>query len=269
MNKHIFHGLIMSALLLPGLVTAQKRDKHKGKLVWYDEFNAPGRPDTTRWGYDLGSGPENGWGNNEQQYYTDRTENARIENGVLIIEARRDSVQGKAYTSARVISRKKGDWVYGYVEVRAKLPKGKGTWPAIWMLPTDWSYGGWPTSGEIDIMEHVGYDPEVVHGTIHSELYNHIKQTQKEGKTKVAGSQDDFHVYAMRWTADKMDFLVDDKVFYTIPKDPRDGYKGWPFDKRFYLVLNVAVGGNWGGKEGIDPSIWPQRMEVDYVRIYQ
>lgn len=252
---------------MPGIAQGQSvKDKQKGKLIWSDEFNVPGRPDTTRWGYDIGG---NGWGNNELQYYTDKPENARVENGMLIVEAQQDSLGGKPYTSSRIVSRKKGDWVYGYIEVRAKLPRGKGTWPAIWMLSTDWSYGGWPASGEIDIMEHVGYDPDVIHGTVHTESYNHVKQTQKEGKITVPGSQDDFHVYAMRWTKKQMDFLVDDKVYHSVAHDLKDDFRGWPFDKRFYLILNVAVGGNWGGKEGVDPSIWPQRMEVDYVRVYR
>ena len=136
------------------------------------------------------------------------------------------------------------------------------------MLPTDWKYGGWPASGEIDIMEHVGYDPGVIHGTIHTEAYNHIKQTQKEGKITVPTAQDEFHVYAVDWSEDRMDFFVDDERYHTILREPGDDYKGWPFDQRFYLIMNIAVGGNWGGAQGVDPGIWPQRMEVDYVRVY-
>jgi beta-glucanase (GH16 family) len=239
----------------------------KPKLVWSDEFENGSSPDTTRWSYDLGS--PNGWGNNELQFYTTDPKNARIENGVLIIEAHQDSVEGKPYTSARLVTKNKGDWTHGKIEVKARLPKGKGTWPAIWMLSTDWKYGGWPASGEIDIMEHVGYDPGVVHGTIHTETYNHIKQTQKEGKVSVPTAQDEFHLYGLNWTDEKMDFLVDDKVFYTVDRDAKDDFKGWPFDQRFHLILNLAVGGNWGGKEGVDTTIWPRRMEVDYVRVYQ
>lgn len=136
------------------------------------------------------------------------------------------------------------------------------------MLSTDWKYGGWPASGEIDIMEHVGYDPGVIHGTIHTEKYNYIKQTQKEGKTSVADAQDTFHVYAIDWREDKIDFFVDDKRYHTVTREPSDDFTGWPFDQRFFLILNIAVGGNWGGREGIDDSIWPQRLEVDYVRVY-
>lgn len=241
------------------------------KPVWFDEFDYTGTPDTTRWNYDLGDGCPNNcnWGNNESQFYTSNLKNARVENGNLIIEAHKDSLGGKAYTSTRLVSKQKGDWLYGRIEVRAKLPKGKGTWPAIWMLSTDWKYGGWPASGEIDIMEHVGYDPGVIHGTIHTEKYNHIKQTQKEGKITIADAMDQFHVYAIDWTKDKIDFFVDDRLYHTVTRDPQDDFNGWPFDQKFHLIMNIAVGGNWGGKEGIDDSIWPQQMEVDYVRVYK
>lgn len=241
-------------------------EKTPPRLVWSDEFSNPGAPDTSKWSYDLGG---HGWGNNELQYYTNDARNVRVENGNLVIEARKDSFENKAYTSSRIISKHKGDWLYGRIEVRARLPKGKGTWPAIWMLSTDWKYGDWPASGEIDIMEHVGYDPEVVHGTIHTEAYNHVKQTQKEGKITVTGAQDDFHIYAVDWREDKMDFFVDNKLYHTVERDPKDDFKGWPFDQKFHLLMNIAVGGNWGGKEGVDESIWPQQMIVDYVRVYE
>lgn len=240
-------------------------------LVWSDEFDYTGAPDTTKWNYDLGDGCPNvcNWGNNELQYYTNDPKNVRVENGMLIIEAHNDSLGGKAYTSTRMVSKNKGDWLYGRIEVKAKLPRGKGTWPAIWMLSTDWSYGGWPESGEIDIMEHVGFDPGVVHGTIHTKKYNHLNQTQKEGTITVADCQDAFHVYAIDWRENRIDFFVDDKLYHSVIRDPADDFNGWPFDKRFHLIMNIAVGGNWGGMQGVDNSIWPQRMEVDYVRVYQ
>jgi len=137
------------------------------------------------------------------------------------------------------------------------------------MLSTEWKYGGWPASGEIDIMEHVGYDPGVIHGTIHTEKNNHIKGTQLEGKVKVADCQDNFHVYAIEWTADAMHFFVDDNNYYSVQRKKAEDYQGWPFDQKFHLLMNIAVGGNWGGKEGIDDTIWPQQMLVDYVRVYQ
>lgn len=239
----------------------------KPKLVWSDEFTNNGIPDSSKWNYDLGA--NNGWGNNEQQAYTRLPQNVRIENGNLIIEAHSDSTEGKPYSSARIVSKGKGDWLYGRIEVRAKLPYGRGTWPAIWMLSTDWEYGGWPASGEIDIMEHVGYNQDSVFGTIHTASYNHIKHTEKSGKVLVQDAAEDFHVYAVNWTKDKIDFFVDDILYYTVTRNENDTFKEWPFDKRFHLIMNIAVGGNWGGKMGIDESIWPQRMEIDYVRVYQ
>lgn len=236
-------------------------------VVWSDEFNYTGVPDTNKWNYDLGA--RDGWGNNELQYYTNESRNVRVENGNLIIEAHNDSMENKAFTSSRIVSKGKGDWLYGRIELRAKLPSGKGTWPALWMLSTDWEYGGWPASGEIDIMEHVGYDPGVIHGTIHTEAYNHIKQTQKEGKITIPDAQDKFHVYAIDWQKNKIDFFVDDKLYHSVTREPKDDFKGWPFDKKFHLLMNLAIGGNWGGKKGVDNNIWPQRMEIDYVRVYQ
>jgi len=259
------------AIILLSTLTVSASAQKQLRLVWSDEFNIDGAPDTRRWSYDLGDGcPDNcGWGNNELQFYTADSINARVESGVLIIEAHKDSIGGKPFSSAKIVSRENGNWLYGRFEIRAKLPRGIGTWPAIWMLPTDWKYGGWPTSGEIDIMEHVGYDPGEIHGTIHTEAYNHIKQTQKEGKINVPDAQDEFHVYTVDWSRNRMDFYVDNRLYHTVTRNPKDDYRGWPFDQRFYLIMNVAVGGNWGGAKGVDPDIWPQRMEVDYVRVYK
>ncbi|MBS1559149.1 MAG: glycoside hydrolase family 16 protein [Bacteroidetes bacterium] len=255
------------ALLLIGISSCFYHfDTAKKKLVWQDEFDYTGLPDSTRWGYDLGG---SGWGNNEAQYYTHRIKNAHVENGILTIEAIKENYGDKEFTSARMITKNKGDWKYGRIEVRAKLPSGNGTWPALWMLPTDWKYGGWPASGEIDIMEHVGFNPGVIHGTLHSEKYNHIKRTQQEGMITIPDCQDVFHVYAIEWSETRIDFFVDNKNYHSVTKSPSDNYTGWPFDQRFHLILNIAVGGNWGGMKGIDPAIWPQRMEVDYVRVYQ
>jgi beta-glucanase (GH16 family) len=265
MKKHVFIFLIAACGVTA--IDAQTFSK----LAWSDEFNTPGAPDDSKWNYDLGDGCPNvcGWGNNEQEYYTNDPKNVRVENGNLVIEAHKESKGGKPYTSTRIVSKLKGDWLYGRIEVRAKLPKGRGTWPAIWMLSTEWKYGGWPESGEIDIMEHVGYDPGVIHGTIHSDKYNHVKKTQLEGKVTIADAQDAFHIYAVNWTKDKIDFFVDDKLYHTVNRNPQDDFRGWPFDQKFHLIMNVAVGGNWGGAKGIDEAIWPQRMEVDYVRVYQ
>jgi len=261
----------MAWLFFTALVLVVACGERKPQLVWSDEFDYTGAPDSARWNYDLGDGCPNvcGWGNNEQQFYTRSEKNVRVANGRLILEAHRDSLGGKPYTSARIVSRGKGDWLYGRFEVRARLPQGRGTWPAIWMLSTDWKYGGWPESGEIDIMEHVGFDPGVVHGTIHCEKYNHMKQTQQEGTIRVPDFHAEFHTYAVAWRADRIDFFVDDKMYHTVKRNPEDDFRGWPFDQRFHLIMNIAVGGNWGGREGIDEAIWPQQMEIDYVRVYQ
>lgn len=238
------------------------------RLIWSDEFNEEGLPDSTKWGYEVGG---SGWGNNELQYYTaKRPENARIENGKLIIEARKEVYEGKNYTSARLLTQGKVEWKHGRIEALAKLPAGRGTWPAIWMLGADIATVGWPRSGEIDIMEHVGFDEGVVHGTIHTEAYNHAKKTEKGKAISVKNVATAFHLYAIEWTADQIDFFVDYQKYYTVQKSVLGSELAqWPFEQPFYLILNVAVGGNWGGQKGVDESIWPQRMEVDYVRVYQ
>lgn len=238
------------------------------ELVWSDEFDYEGLPDDTKWGYDVGG---SGWGNQELQYYTS-DKNAEVKDGYLVIEARKEEYEGMDYTSARLVSRGKGDWVYGKIEVRAKLPKGLGTWPAIWMLPTNWEYGGWPAAGEIDIMEHVGYDQDVVHGSIHTQSYYHSINTQKTNSVRIDGVSDDFHIYGLEWLPDKIIVSVDgDEIFRFEPTKYKSNptYKEWPFDKEMHLLLNVAVGGGWGGLKGVDENIWPQEMLVDYVRVYQ
>lgn len=235
------------------------------KLVWSDEFDYTGFPDSTKWNYDTGG---HGWGNNELQYYTaSRRENARVENGHLIIEARKESYQGKNYTSARMVTRGKGEWTYGKVEVRARIPKGIGTWPAIWML-SGLQPLQWPDDGEIDIMEHVGYDQGRIHGTVHTKKYNHMIGTQKSATVLSADCSDAFHIYSVIWNKERIEIAMDGKPFFTYQNE-HSGYDSWPFDHPFYLLLNIAVGGDWGGQKGVDESIWPLTMEVDYVRIYQ
>ena len=236
------------------------------KLVWCDEFNYKGLPDTTKWSYETGG---HGWGNHELEYYTkSRLENARVEKGHLIIEARKEDYNGSKYTSARLVTKNKGDWKYGRFEIKAKLPAGKGMWPAIWMLPTNWEYGGWPHSGEIDIMENVGYYPDSIFGTIHTGKFNGALGTQKSKGVYRNDLSKAFHVYAVEWTENKIDFFIDNQKYSTFNNSGK-GSEEWPFDKAFHLLLNIAVGGSWGGKFGVDDSIFPQKMEVDYVRVYQ
>ena len=187
------------------------------RLVWADEFDYNGLPDREKWSYDVGG---HGWGNKEVQFYTERRkENARVENGSLVIEARRDKWRGHEYTSARLVSKRKGDWTYGRVEVRAKLPTGKGVWPAIWMLPTDWAYGGWPDSGEIDIMEQVGYEPDVIHASVHTKAYNHVIGTQKTATTNVETATTGFNVYAVEWTPEEIRAYVNDRHYFTFKNE--------------------------------------------------
>ena len=238
------------------------------ELVWSDEFDYNGLPDSKKWSYDT-DGNANGWGNNEAQYYTSgQLKNSEVKDGFLYINAIKENAGDKKYTSARLITKSKGDWLYGKVEVRAKLPDGKGMWPAIWMLPTDWIYGGWPASGEIDIMENVGYDPFVIVASAHTQSYNHVQGTQKNAKITISDCYTQFHNYTLEWDANEYRVYVDEKLYFTF-KNEGTGYKVWPFDKRFHLLLNVAVGGNWGGQQGIDDTIFPRTMVVDYVRVYQ
>ncbi len=233
--------------------------------TWSDEFENAGAPDPAKWGYDIGG---SGWGNNELQYYTNRPENVRVENGKLLITAIKEPVNGKEFSSTRLVSRKKADFLYGRLEVRAKLPSGRGTWPAIWMLPTDWEYGDWPRSGEIDIMEHVGYDPERVHISTHTESYNHIKNTQKTAIKTVTGAMSEFHDYRVDWTPYAVRGYIDNQFLFEHINEGK-GVDAWPFDKKFHLLINLAVGGNWGGVQGIDSTVFPAVFEVEYVRVYK
>ena len=238
------------------------------ELIWNDEFDYNGLPDSTRWSYDVGG---HGWGNGEDQFYTEnREENARADGDHLIIEARKEDWGGRSYTSARLVSKYKGDWTYGRIEVRAQLPTGRGTWPAIWMLPTDSHYGngGWPDTGEIDIMEHVGFDQDLIHATIHTDAYNHMINTQRGGSKRVTGVSDNFHDYAVEWSPRKMVFSIDGVDFWTYSKG-LSNWQGWPFDLDFHLIMNIAIGGAWGGIQGIDDSIFPQQMLIDHVRVYR
>ena len=262
-------------LALPSLAQAAE-----WKLVWADEFDKPGAPDPAKWTNEVGFVR-----NRELQYYTRRRpENARVENGVLVIEARREKfanpsyqpgAQGSPrrsrefaeYTSASLTTRGLPSWLHGRVEVRAKIPRGRGMWPAIWMLGANRN-AGWPACGEIDIMEFVGFDPNTIHGTVHTAKYNHLKKTQRGSTVRVQAPYEDFHVYAIEWSADKIDFFVDDKQYFSFPNE-KTGREAWPFDQPQYLILNSAVGGDWGGAKGIDPDIFPQPYLIDYVRIYQ
>ena len=227
-------------------------------LVWNDEFNGTS-VDLSKWEYEVNG---DGGGNYELQYYTANRSNSSLDSGYLAIRALKENYQGKQYTSARMRTRNKGDWKYGRMDIRAKMPYGRGLWPAIWMLPTDTTYGGWPVSGEIDIMECLGHDPWTIYGTIHfgQSVAGH---QQLGGKYTLASESfaGGFHVFAIEWDSTSIKWLVDGLQYYSVTK-------GSPFDKRFHILLNVAVGGNWPGSPD-EFTTFPQMMTVDYVRVYQ
>ena len=273
-RSFLLFGFILYSVFLSSLANASDidlsapMDKGGWKLIWSEEFDYTGFPDSTKWSYDT-EGNVYQWGNNEAQYYTSgRKENAWVSDGVLRITALKEPMEGRSYTSARLITKGKGDWLYGRFEIRAKLPTGRGTWPAIWMLPTDWEYGDWPKSGEIDIMENVGYDPDKIVGSSHTEKYNHAIGTQKNAKIACTDCYKAFHVYALEWEEDEYRLYVDDQLYFTF-KNEGTGYEVWPYDKRFHILLNLAIGGNWGGQKGIDDSLFPHVFEIDYVRVYK
>jgi beta-glucanase (GH16 family) len=245
------------------------------RLVWSDEFDVAGLPDTRKWSYDIERNSA-GWYNNELQYYSDaRIDNSRVENGLLVITARREDLStqglpdwsGQRYSSARLITRGKAAWTYGFIEVRAKLPCGVGTWPAIWTLSSP-PEGRWPDDGEIDIMEHVGFDAGVVHGTVHTGAYNHTRGNHRSANTSVPDACSEFHRYQAHWSASRITVGVDDRNYFQYSNDG-SGNAEWPFDSPQYLILNIAVGGDWGGQQGVNDAIFPVRMEIDYVRVYQ
>jgi beta-glucanase (GH16 family) len=227
-------------------------------MVWSEEFDLPGSPDPAKWGYDIGA--NNGWGNNEKEYYTDRTDNSFVSDGTLKIVLKKESFQGSSYTSARLLTKGKFSFKYGTIKVRAKLPAGGGTWPAIWMLGDNISTVSWPACGEIDIMEHVGSDPNKIHGSLHDP--SSFGNTVNTGTTVISNATTEFHVYSTEWSAATIRFFVDDVPYYTFGNNGTH-----PFNQNFFIIMNVAIGGNFGG--AIDPNFTSGTMEVDYVRVYQ
>jgi len=243
------------------IFTAQAQD---WELTWSDEFDYSGMPDNSKWDYEEGK-----IRNNESQYYTRaRAENAKVDGGMLVIEALSESYKGAKHTSASVTTKGKKQFLYGRIEVRAKLPTGVGMWPAIWMLGVNIPEIGWPSCGEIDIMENVGYDPDTIHANVHTKAYNHAIGTNKGNRINIDAPYKDFHIYAVEWFEDHMDFFVDDQQYFRFENENKSSAE-WPFDKPHYLILNIAVGGSWGGKYGIDEAIFPQKMMIDYVRYYE
>lgn len=267
--------LCVAAAALLGLTGLAHADDWK--LVWADEFNYKGLPDPTKWGYEEGFVR-----NKERQFYTRaRKENARVENGTLVIEARREhwpnpaykpgatdwkrSQEAADYTAASIITRNKASFKYGRIEVRAKVPGGKGVWPAIWTLGTTNTAVGWPRCGEIDIMEFVGNDPDRIHGTVH--FSRDGKHASSGGKIVTQAPFNDFHVYAVEWSPEKIVFMFDGKPYHSFNVDDAGKGSDNPFRNPHYLLLNLAMGGGWGGS--IDESSLPQKYLIDYVRVYE
>lgn len=226
-------------------------------LVWSDEFNIDGAPDPTIWGYDLGAG---GWGNNESQNYTSRSENSIVQGGTLKINLKKESYSGSPYTSARLLSKDKYSFNYGRVETRAKLPAGGGTWPAIWMLGSNINTAPWPSCGEIDIMEHIGNDLNKIHATLH--YPGRFGGNADGGSRVISNATTEFHKYSLEWSATSIKMFVDDLLIHSVTNT-----SSLPFNKNFFFILNVAMGGNFGGT--IDPAVTAATMEIDYIRVYQ
>jgi beta-glucanase (GH16 family) len=242
------------------------------RLVWSDEFQQPdgSAPDPAKWGYDTGG---SGWGNNELEYYTSRTNNARIEDGKLVIEARKENYDGRNITSARLLTKGKWSGTYGRIEACIKIPRGQGMWPAFWMLGTNIASANWPACGEIDIMENIGKEPGTVHGTVHGPQsgrdYNGgIGVGWPVKLPDGAAFANDFHLYAVEWTTNRIDWLLDGNKYFEVtpanlPKDAK-----WVFNQPQFLLLNLAVGGGWPGNPDATTT-FPQRMIVKYVRVYE
>ncbi|KEQ18494.1 hypothetical protein GZ78_13500 [Endozoicomonas numazuensis] len=259
------------------------------KLVWQDEFDYTGLPDNKKWNYEEGY-----IRNSELQTYTRDKQNARVEDGILIIEAhqqkradantntctssnriiqwwcRKTGSKQEAYyyTSASLTTQSRFEWTHGRIEVRAKLPQGRGVWPAIWLLGTRIEEVGWPATGEIDIMEFVGYQPDRIHGALHTGNRNHKKGNAATGSISVSDTGKNFHTYAVEWSSDTVEFYLDDQKYFIYQKEGGSA-ADWPFDDPMYLIINLAIGGGWGGKEGIDRAVFPQQFLIDFVRIYQ
>jgi beta-glucanase (GH16 family) len=275
-TSQAFPGQVPTLTTFPVVIPAPATPEWQ--LVWSDEFDGDSL-DLSKWEYEIGRGPQNdGWGNRELQYYTNRAENLRVADGTLKIIATNDPYRVTignnsttyTYTSARIRTKDKGDWKYGRFEFRAKLPEGKGIWPAIWMLPTDNVYGTWAASGEIDIMEMVGHEPNRVHGTLHyggmwpNNIYDGMSYRLREGKFS-----ESFHDFALEWEDGEMRWYVDGVLYVRQTWWKTAGHPfPAPFDQRFHLLINMAVGGNWPGSPDATTQ-FPQKLEVDYVRVYQ
>ena len=268
-SNKIKYKIIITNAIIFSLNSCTKDDKQtvitKNTLVMSDEFNVDGAPNPNLWSYNIGTG-SNGWGNNELQYYTNRPENIKVENGVLKITARREQYMGEAFTSARIITKGKFETKYGRIEARIKLPRGKGLWPAFWMLGSNSDTAIWPQCGEIDIMEYLGSSPTKVFGTVHGPGYSGGNAITKTYALPNSRFDTDFHVFGVEWDENYINFYVDDVLYNQIT--PSEVTGDWVFNNPFYIILNMAVGGNYPGAPNSETP-FPQEMLVDYVRVYQ
>lgn len=270
-NKNI-HGALIILLLMSSCINRHEtaKENHQNptnayELLWEDEFNGT-EINKDNWSFAIWDA---GKVNNEWQEYVESTDNYKVENGILSITATKTGENEKGgYTSTRLSSQGKKEFKYGRVEFRAKMPEGKGTWPALWMLGSNHDEVGWPKCGEIDIMEYVGYEPKVTHTNIHTQ--NDYGYTNNKTSINIKTAEEEFHIYGIIWTENAIQFYIDfpeniKNTYIPNPKTPDN----WAYSQPFYLIMNFAVGGNWGGREGVDETIWPQTMEVDYVRVYK
>jgi len=271
------------AILNAVIVRRKEIAPKQWEVVWADEFDYEGKPDSNKWNYDIWPAHKV---NSEDQTYTDRLKNVHVKNGNLIITAHKETLGNAKYTSGRIHALGKGDFLYGRVDVRAKLPAGQGTWSAIWMLPSnpykyatscqeneDWqgssTCDAWPNSGEIDIMEHVGYDMQTIHGTVHNKAYYWANWEQRKGSIEGQNVEQAFHLYSVEWTPESITVFFDNTPYFFY-RNESSGWRAWPYDHPYHIILNLAIGGMWGKAGGpIDDSIFPVSMEVDYVRIFK
>jgi beta-glucanase (GH16 family) len=256
-TKQMILAILFLSMFFSPMMFSQTSKSNDSKLIWSDEFNSNGAPDSSKWNYDIGG---DGWGNDEAEYYTNRPENVIVENGVLKIKTIKENFEGKEYTSARLLSKGKFAFKYGKLEFRAKLPKGGGTWPALWMLGSNSDVAGWPECGEIDVMEHIGNELNKIFGTLH---YPGRSGGNADGTTTmIKEATSKFHIYTLDWRADSIEISVDGKKYFSFANT-----KNTPFNQDFYIIMNCAIGGGLGGK--IDPNFKDSTFEIDYVRVYK
>ena len=278
-----FQAIAGQPILNALIVRKKNTNSNQWKLVWSDEFDYQGKPDPSKWTHDIWPAKKV---NNEDQTYTDNLKNVQVKDGNLVITADKETYANAEYTSGRIHSQGKGDFLYGRVDVQAKLPAGQGTWSAIWMLPSDpfkystkcqknedWqgssTCDAWPNSGEIDIMEHVGYDMQTIHGTVHNKAYYWKNWEQRKASIEGKNVEQAFHLYSIEWTPENITVFFDNTPYFFYTNEST-GWRAWPYDHPYHIILNLAIGGAWGTAGGpIDDSIFPVSMEVDYVRIFK